>query len=132
MSLETVLKETAKAKAEEKARIKVRQRAIAVMNECRVAATSAIAQFYGSYTPTVYNRQRSFYNSPQLTLSKKNDLHYSLEIRFSSDLGGGHHDPDEYIYNRVIYAGIHGTTRIAVTTPIWEIFGSFLDYRFGK
>lgn len=132
MSLERVLKEVAKAKAEEKARFLVRQRANSVLNECRVAATSAIAQFYASYTPTKYTRQRSFYQSPQLSLNRIDDFHYSVEIRFSSNLGGRHHDPDEYIYNRVIYAGIHGTTAIAVTTPIWEIFGTFLDYRFGK
>lgn len=132
MSLEKALAAAVEEKFEKKVKAKVKMRAQNAFLDCSEMAHSAIEQFYAAYTPTVYERKYSFYTSPQLTMKKINDLHYSIEIRFLDDLGGNHHDSDEYIYNRVIYAGIHGTSAIAMSTPIWEIFGSFLDFRFGE
>lgn len=97
-----------------------------VKQECMAHATAAIEQFYGAYTPHVYNRQGSFYDTPRVTMSKTDKYQYSIEIRFVSALDGYHHDDDSYIYSRVVYEGIHGTRDIAVTTSVEEYFVDWL------
>ena len=127
---EAVLKEAEETVKQMTAKVIMKKEANRILSACNLAATTAVAQFYASYVPSIYQRQRTFYDSPRCTLTKVNDMKYHIDIRFSSALGGYHHDPSEYIYEGVMYMGVHGTSEIAVTTPVVEYFENWLKMNF--
>ena len=65
---------------------------------------SAIKQYYGAYSPTLYGRTYSLYGVYRFDKSPSN---YSL-ILDESLLGGSHRVGDGYIYEKMFKEGFHG------------------------
>lgn len=128
MSLHSALEQAIKPILQDRAKVEMRKKAQEIYNGCKMAATSAIAQFYAAYTPIKYQRTHAFSSSPIVKLTKKNDMNYVVDIYFM--YVGGHKDPVDYVYNGVIWLGYHGTSQIAVSTPPSEIMESYLMFNF--
>ena len=88
-----------------------------------------IQEFYGQYSPIIYDRMHSFDNVviPWKEEVLGNKLSRRVGFKVLEGVAGGHKDTDEYVFNGVMNLGVHGTSQIATSTPPMELIDSFLE-----
>jgi hypothetical protein len=108
-----------------------------IASECRNSLVDeykySVAQFYAAYTPKLYNREYSLYNSykPYYKNPHGSRAHGGVLIT-PENMGDLHHDSDAYVLSNAL-SGIHGDASIAVTPPwILQHMLTFRDLLYGQ
>lgn len=89
------------------------------------ASEKVIQDFYGAYSPMVYDRMHSFDNVCSPYKEKRGKLKRRVGMKVLEGVAGGHKDPDEYVFNGVMNLGYHGTSQIATSTPPMQLIDEF-------